>query len=195
MRFVTNEDSPPLTRRAYSWSSGSQVSSNTRPGPTPLEVWAPSLTLGRDGPGIILKDGKGPILRKGLETAISDFYSNPQKPVSSQPVLSAALSAQFSPTRYGGSMWLSYKHGRFEKSLLIWQTLGSFCFPDTEWPQRIWPKQTPSSVCFKESWSSSTGSDLMDGSLLLRRAAGRQDYFTAVFFRPSNVSADHEFPL
>lgn len=98
VRFVTNEDSPPPTRRTYSWSSGNPVPSNARTGPSPLEVWAPSLTLGRDGPGIILRDGKGPILRKGLETAISDFYS-PQKPMSSQPALSA-VSAQFSLSRH-----------------------------------------------------------------------------------------------
>ncbi|CAI5651838.1 unnamed protein product [Oreochromis niloticus] len=95
VRFVTNEDSPPPRHRTASWSSGNQVLSNSRPGPLPLEVWAPSLTLGRDGPGIILKDGKGPILRKGLETAMTDFYTN-QKPTTSQPTLSA-MSAQFSP--------------------------------------------------------------------------------------------------
>ncbi|CAI5651836.1 E3 ubiquitin-protein ligase SH3RF1 isoform X4 [Oreochromis niloticus] len=98
VRFVTNEDSPPPRHRTASWSSGNQVLSNSRPGPLPLEVWAPSLTLGRDGPGIILKDGKGPILRKGLETAMTDFYTN-QKPTTSQPTLSA-MSAQFSPSRH-----------------------------------------------------------------------------------------------
>eukprot|EP00064_Thunnus_orientalis_P016459 superscaffoldBa00003270_g16524 len=100
VRFLTDEDSPPPRLRTSSWSSGSQVPSNSRPGPPPLEVWAPSLTLGRDGPGIILKEGKAPILRKGLETAITDLNSNPQKPISSsQPSLSA-VSAQFSPSRH-----------------------------------------------------------------------------------------------
>lgn len=97
VRFLTDEDSPPPRHRTSSWSSGNQIPS--RPGPPPLEVWAPSLTLGRDGPGIILKEGKGPILRKGLETAISDLNSNLQKPMSSQPSLSA-VSAQFSPSRH-----------------------------------------------------------------------------------------------
>ncbi|XP_067455106.1 E3 ubiquitin-protein ligase SH3RF2 isoform X2 [Thunnus thynnus] len=100
VRFLTDEDSPPPRLRTSSWSSGSQVPSNSRPGPPPLEVWAPSLTLGRDGPGIILKEGKAPILRKGLEPAITDLNSNPQKPISSsQPSLSA-VSAQFSPSRH-----------------------------------------------------------------------------------------------
>lgn len=99
VRFLTDEDSPPPRHRTSSWSSGSQVPSHSRPGPPPLEVWAPSLTLGRDGPGIILKEGKSPVLRKGLETAISDLNSHLQKPTSSQPSLSA-VSAQFSPTRH-----------------------------------------------------------------------------------------------
>ncbi|XP_029020824.1 E3 ubiquitin-protein ligase SH3RF2 isoform X2 [Betta splendens] len=100
VRFLTEEDSPPPRLRTSSWSSGSQVSSNSRPGPLPLEVWAPSLTLGRDGPGIILKEGKAPVLRKGLEAAVSDLNSNLPKPlVSSQPSLSA-VSAQFSPVRH-----------------------------------------------------------------------------------------------
>uniref|UniRef100_UPI0037E94742 E3 ubiquitin-protein ligase SH3RF2 n=1 Tax=Semicossyphus pulcher TaxID=241346 RepID=UPI0037E94742 len=97
VRFLTAEDSPPPRPRTSSWSSGSQVSSNVRPGPPPLEVWAPSLTLGRDGPGIILKEGKVPILRKGLESSMSDLNSNPQKP--SQPSL-PAVSAHFSPSRH-----------------------------------------------------------------------------------------------
>ncbi|XP_078479086.1 E3 ubiquitin-protein ligase SH3RF1-like [Lampetra planeri] len=59
VRFLTDEDPPPPRRRTSSWSSGSQVPSNSHPGPPPLEVWAPSLTLGRDGPGIILKEGEG----------------------------------------------------------------------------------------------------------------------------------------
>lgn len=99
VRFLTDEDSPPPRPRTSSWSSGNQVPSNSRPGPPPLEVWAPSLTLGRDGPGIILKEGKAPILRKGLETVVSDLNSNPQKLMLSQPSLSA-VSAQFSPSRY-----------------------------------------------------------------------------------------------
>lgn len=102
MRFLTDEDSPPLRHRTSSWSSGSQVSSNYRPGPLPLEVWAPSLTLGRDGPGMILKEGKAPVLRKGLETAISDLNLNLQKPVSSLTL--SAVSAQFSPVRYDRSL-------------------------------------------------------------------------------------------
>ncbi|XP_054647525.1 E3 ubiquitin-protein ligase SH3RF2 isoform X2 [Dunckerocampus dactyliophorus] len=99
VRFLTDED-PPLPRlRTSSWSSGSQVPSNFAPAPPPLEVWAPSLTLGRDGPGIILKDGKAPALRKGMETVLSDLNSNPQKTMSPQSSLSA-VSAQFSPTRH-----------------------------------------------------------------------------------------------
>ncbi|XP_071313972.1 E3 ubiquitin-protein ligase SH3RF2 [Trachinotus anak] len=98
VRFLTEEDSPPPRPRTSSWSSGNQVPSNCRPGPPPLEVWAPSLTLGRDGPGIILKEGKAPILKKGLETVTSGLNSNPQK-TSSQPSLSA-VSAQFSPSRH-----------------------------------------------------------------------------------------------
>ncbi|XP_031175410.1 E3 ubiquitin-protein ligase SH3RF1 isoform X3 [Sander lucioperca] len=99
VRFFTDEDSPPPRPRTSSWSSGNHVPSNSRPGPPALEVWAPSLTLGRDGPGIILKEGKAPILRKGNETATSDLNSNPQKPMLSQPSLSA-VSAQFSPSRH-----------------------------------------------------------------------------------------------
>ncbi|XP_039976353.1 E3 ubiquitin-protein ligase SH3RF2 [Xiphias gladius] len=99
VRFLTDEDSPPPRPRTSSWSSGNQVPSNCRPGLPLLEVWAPSLTLGRDGPGIILKEGKAPILRKGFETPMSDLNSNPQKPISSQPSLSA-VSAQFSPSRH-----------------------------------------------------------------------------------------------
>ncbi|XP_017279538.1 E3 ubiquitin-protein ligase SH3RF2 isoform X2 [Kryptolebias marmoratus] len=97
VRFQTNEESPPPRHRTSSWSSGTQLHPNCRPGLSPLEVWAPSLTMGRDGPGIILKEGKGPVLRKGLETSISDLNSNPQK--HSHPSLSA-LSAQFSPIRH-----------------------------------------------------------------------------------------------
>ncbi|XP_042349139.1 E3 ubiquitin-protein ligase SH3RF2 [Plectropomus leopardus] len=99
VRFFTDEDSPPPRPRTSSWSAGNQVPSNSRPGPPLLEVWAPSLTLGRDGPGIILKEGKAPVLRKGLETVVSDLNSNPQKPVSLQPSL-LAMSAQFSPCRH-----------------------------------------------------------------------------------------------
>lgn len=96
VRFVTDEDSPPLRRRTSSWSAG-QVASSNQSGLSPLEVWAPSLTLGRDGPGIILKEGKAPIFRKGLETTISEMNSN--SPVLPQPSFSA-VSAQFSPTRH-----------------------------------------------------------------------------------------------
>ncbi|XP_012711181.2 E3 ubiquitin-protein ligase SH3RF1 isoform X1 [Fundulus heteroclitus] len=100
VRFLTDEESPPPPRhRTSSWSSGSQVHPNCRPGSLPLEVWAPSLTMGRDGPGIILREGKGPVLRKGFETPVPDLNSNPQKPFHSQPSLSA-LSAQFSPIRH-----------------------------------------------------------------------------------------------
>lgn len=99
VRFLADEDSPPMRPRTSSWSSGSQVSSGARPGPPPLEVWAPSLTLGRDGPGIILKEGKVPVLRKGLETSLSDLNSNLHKSAPSQPSL-PAVSAQFSPSRH-----------------------------------------------------------------------------------------------
>lgn len=99
VRFLTDEDSPPLRPRTSSWSSGTQIPSNSHHRPPPLEVWAPSLTLGRDGPGIILKEGKVSVQRKGLETATSDLNSNPQKPTLAQPPLSAT-SAQFSPSRY-----------------------------------------------------------------------------------------------
>lgn len=99
VRFYTDDDSPPPRRRTSSWSAGNHHPSNCGPGPPPLEVWAPSLTLGRDGPGIILKEGKAPILRKGQENAISDLNSNPQKTILSQPLLSA-VPAQFSPSRH-----------------------------------------------------------------------------------------------
>ncbi|XP_034400138.1 E3 ubiquitin-protein ligase SH3RF1 [Cyclopterus lumpus] len=99
VRFFTDEDSPPPRPRTSSWSSGNHVPSNCVPGPPPLEVWAPSLTLGRDGPGIILKEGKAPILRKGIENAISDLNYNPQKTIWSQPLLSA-VPGQFSPSRH-----------------------------------------------------------------------------------------------
>uniref|UniRef100_A0A672GDB6 E3 ubiquitin-protein ligase SH3RF2-like n=1 Tax=Salarias fasciatus TaxID=181472 RepID=A0A672GDB6_SALFA len=99
VRFLADEDSPPARHRTSSWSGGSHVSSNSRPGPPPLEVWAPSLTLGRDGPGIILREGKGPILRKSIETDILESTSTLQKPALAQPSLSA-ISAQFSPSRH-----------------------------------------------------------------------------------------------
>ncbi|CAL8269960.1 unnamed protein product [Boreogadus saida] len=96
VRFLTEEEFPLIRRRTSSWSSGNQIASSGSTGPPSLEVWAPSLTLGRDGPGIILKEGKAPVLRKGLEASqISDLNSNPQK----QPMQSAT-SAQFSPTRH-----------------------------------------------------------------------------------------------
>ncbi|XP_028315654.1 E3 ubiquitin-protein ligase SH3RF1 [Gouania willdenowi] len=93
VRFLTEEDSPPPRHRTSSWSGGNQV---LHSGPPNLEVWAPSLTLGRDGPGIVLREGKGPVIRKGLETAISDLPTNVQNPASSL----SALSAQFSPSRH-----------------------------------------------------------------------------------------------
>ncbi|XP_010767284.1 putative E3 ubiquitin-protein ligase SH3RF2 [Notothenia coriiceps] len=99
VRFYTEEDSPHPRRRTSSWSPGNHVSSNYNSGPPALEVWAPSLTLGRDGPGIILKEGKAPILRKGLENIPSDLNSNLHKPIMSHPSLSA-VSAQFSPSRH-----------------------------------------------------------------------------------------------
>ncbi|XP_034037322.1 E3 ubiquitin-protein ligase SH3RF2 [Thalassophryne amazonica] len=99
VRFVTEDEFPSSRLR----TSGSQASYNSRPGPPPLEVWAPSLTLGRDGPGIILKEGKAPILRKNLETTISDLNSNLQKPLLSQSSL-PAVSAQFSPSRHRVTM-------------------------------------------------------------------------------------------
>ncbi|XP_038155127.1 E3 ubiquitin-protein ligase SH3RF2 [Cyprinodon tularosa] len=96
VRFLTDEESPPPRQRTSLWSLGTQVHPNSRPGPLPLEVWAPSLTMGRDGPGILLKDRKGPLFRKGFETAASDQNSNQQKPFHSQP----SLSAHFSPIRH-----------------------------------------------------------------------------------------------
>ncbi|KAM3613037.1 uncharacterized protein V6R79_019222 [Siganus canaliculatus] len=99
VRFLADEDLDPPRPRTSSWSSGSQVHSNNHPGPPPLEVWAPSLTLGRDGPGIVLKEGKVHILRKNHEPANSDLISNPQKLMSSQ-MSSSAMSAQFSPIRH-----------------------------------------------------------------------------------------------
>ncbi|KAK7922874.1 hypothetical protein WMY93_009776 [Mugilogobius chulae] len=96
VRFLTDEESPPLRRRTSSWSAG-QVASSNQSGFSPLEVWAPSLTLGRDGPGIIMKEGKSPILRKNLETTITELNMNGS--VLPQPSF-AALSAQFSPTRH-----------------------------------------------------------------------------------------------
>ncbi|XP_064811387.1 E3 ubiquitin-protein ligase SH3RF1-like isoform X2 [Oncorhynchus masou masou] len=92
VRFVTQPDSPPPRPRTTSLPSGRQPPSSTRPGPPPLEVWAPSLTLGRDGPGIILKEGKAPVLRKGLETNPSDVLTSNQKPTSSAPSVSSSPS-------------------------------------------------------------------------------------------------------
>ncbi|XP_072294772.1 E3 ubiquitin-protein ligase SH3RF2 isoform X2 [Eucyclogobius newberryi] len=96
VRFLSDEDYPPLRRRTSSWSAG-QVASSNQSGLSPLEVWAPSLTLGRDGPGIIMTEGKAPIFRKSLEKTITELNSN--GPVLPQPVF-AAVSAQFSPTRH-----------------------------------------------------------------------------------------------
>ncbi|XP_041703282.2 E3 ubiquitin-protein ligase SH3RF1-like isoform X1 [Coregonus clupeaformis] len=103
VRFLTQPDSPPPQPRITSLPSGSQPPSSARPGPPPLEVWAPSLTLGRDGPGIILKEGKAPVLRKGLETNPSDVLTSNQKPTSSSSSSSSAPSASIqssSPTRH-----------------------------------------------------------------------------------------------
>ncbi|KAM9795404.1 E3 ubiquitin-protein ligase SH3RF2 [Neosynchiropus ocellatus] len=97
VRFMTDEEPTPRPRTS-SWSSGNQVHYNSHSGLPSLEVWAPSLTLGRDGPGINFKEGKAPIFRRGLETVLSDLNSNSQKPLS-HPLLSAA-SAQFSPVRH-----------------------------------------------------------------------------------------------
>ncbi|XP_010895317.2 E3 ubiquitin-protein ligase SH3RF2 isoform X2 [Esox lucius] len=106
VRFVTQPDSPPPRPRTTSLPSGSQPPSSTRPGPLPLEVWAPSLTLGRDGPGIILKEGKAPVLRKGLETypSVSDSLTSNQKTTttsssSSSSVPSASVQSN-SPSRH-----------------------------------------------------------------------------------------------
>ncbi|CAF99076.1 unnamed protein product [Tetraodon nigroviridis] len=96
VRFVTDEDSPPLRPRTSSWSAGTQIPSKCSHRPAPLEVWAPSLTLGRDGPGIILREGKVSVQRKGLETAASDLNSNPQRPTLPQP----SVSTQFPPSRH-----------------------------------------------------------------------------------------------
>ncbi|XP_077589041.1 E3 ubiquitin-protein ligase SH3RF2 isoform X2 [Stigmatopora nigra] len=95
VRFLTDEEPPPPRLRTSSWSSGSQIPSNFTQAPPKLEVWAPSLTLGRDGPGIILREGKATTLRKGFET---DLNTN-SKPMLLQPSLSG-LSPQFSPTRH-----------------------------------------------------------------------------------------------
>lgn len=129
MRFLTDEDSPLPRPRTSSWSSGNQVPTNYLHGPPPLEVWAPSLTLGRDGPGIILKEGKVSVQRKGLETAPSDLNSNPQKSILSQPALSA-VSAQFCPSRYVGFLFSSskiFKDKRDLRDLLICRIL-LLCF-------------------------------------------------------------------
>lgn len=101
VRFLTDDDSPPTRPRTTSWSSGSQVHPNSHRGPLPLEVWAPSLTMGRDGPGIVLKEGRVSIPWKGHDQATSDLTSNPQRPILLQPPSLSAVSAQFSPSRYG----------------------------------------------------------------------------------------------
>ncbi|XP_042181982.1 E3 ubiquitin-protein ligase SH3RF3 [Oncorhynchus tshawytscha] len=101
VRFLTQPDSPPPRPRTTSLPSGSQPPASTRPGPPPLEVWAPSLTLGRDGPGIILKEGKAPVLRKGLETNPSDVLTSNQKPTSSLSSSAPSASMQSSsPSRH-----------------------------------------------------------------------------------------------
>jgi hypothetical protein len=100
VRFLTQPDSPTPRHRTTSLPSGSQPPASTRPGPPPLEVWAPSLTLGRDGPGIILKEGKAPVLRKGLETNPSDVLTSNQKPTSSLSSSAPSASMQSSsPSR------------------------------------------------------------------------------------------------
>ncbi|KAL0973757.1 hypothetical protein UPYG_G00210520 [Umbra pygmaea] len=102
VRFVTQPDSPPLRPRTTSLPSGSQPPSSARPGPLPLEVWAPSLTLGRDGPGIILKEGKAPVLRKGLETypSPSDGPASNQKPILSPAAAPPGSTQSNSPSRH-----------------------------------------------------------------------------------------------
>lgn len=100
VRFLTDDDSPPTRPRTTSWSSGSQVHPNSHRGPLPLEVWAPSLTMGRDGPGIVLKEGRVSIPWKGHDQATSDLTSNPQRPILLQPPSLSAVSAQFSPSRH-----------------------------------------------------------------------------------------------
>lgn len=166
VRFLTDDDSPPTRPRTTSWSAGSQVHPNSHRGPPPLEVWAPSLTMGRDGPGIVLKEGKVSVPWKGHDTTTSDLTSNPQRPILLQPSLSA-VSAQFSPSRCGRfSMHEKEKKKQitvnFRQTLVI---LGPFfLFPGTECRQRIWPRRTRRSVYFKGSSSSSTGQDLTDGS-------------------------------
>ncbi|KAK6298013.1 hypothetical protein J4Q44_G00310680 [Coregonus suidteri] len=100
VRFLTQPDSPPPRSRTTSLPSGSQPPYSTRPGPPPLEVWAPSLTLGRDGPGIILKEGKAPVLRKGLETNPSDVLTSNQKPSSLSSSAPSASIQSSSPSRH-----------------------------------------------------------------------------------------------
>ncbi|XP_014054150.2 E3 ubiquitin-protein ligase SH3RF2 isoform X4 [Salmo salar] len=100
VRFLTQPDSPPPRPRTTSLPSGSQPPSSAHPGPPPLEVWAPSLTLGRDGPGIILKEGKAPVLRKGLETNPSDVLTSNQKPAPSASILSSSPSRHRVGTSY-----------------------------------------------------------------------------------------------
>ena len=60
VRFVTQDEPGPVAGEE-SWQG---------------EVWAPSLTLGRDGPGILLRDGKV------LRTASTDSLTSTQKPSS-----------------------------------------------------------------------------------------------------------------
>ncbi|XP_046889002.1 E3 ubiquitin-protein ligase SH3RF1 isoform X2 [Hypomesus transpacificus] len=81
VRFVT-QDEPGSVAGEESWKG---------------EVWAPSLTLGRDGPGIFLRDGRV------LRTASTDSLTSTQKPSSYAPSStsqSAASSTQASPCRH-----------------------------------------------------------------------------------------------
>ncbi|XP_067104278.1 E3 ubiquitin-protein ligase SH3RF2 isoform X5 [Osmerus mordax] len=81
VRFVTQDELGPVAGEE-SWQG---------------EVWAPSLTLGRDGPGILLKDGRV------LRTASTDSLTSSQKPSSYAPSstsLSAASPTQASPSRH-----------------------------------------------------------------------------------------------
>ncbi|XP_062332077.1 E3 ubiquitin-protein ligase SH3RF2 isoform X3 [Osmerus eperlanus] len=81
VRFVTQDELGPVAGEE-SWQG---------------EVWASSLTLGRDGPGILLKDGRV------LRTASTDSLTSSQKPSSYAPSstsLSAASPTQASPSRH-----------------------------------------------------------------------------------------------
>ncbi|KAM6977621.1 E3 ubiquitin-protein ligase SH3RF2 [Aplochiton taeniatus] len=100
VRFLTEEDSSLPRARTSSWSSGCQASSTSGARGPPLEVWAPSLTLGRDGPGIVLKEGMAPVLRKGVETAVSDGGGASYHPKYVSVLSSAATANSSSPCRH-----------------------------------------------------------------------------------------------